>query len=69
MNKTKKELTEISDKIIHDTGQYFFTKKELQQLLGTSRNKIIEMCKEIPIAQDGKIQRFYILDVITYLYT
>lgn len=68
MKKTKAELKSFADRIVKDKGQYLFNIKEVAEILGISRETARGICHQIPVATVGGAKKFYIEDVINYIY-
>lgn len=68
MRKKPSEIKDIAKEIISQTEKYYFTVTEIANLFGISRTTATEMCKEIPPAQIFGTKKYYIYDVISFIY-
>ena len=68
MKKKPSEIKDIAKEIISQTEKYYFTVTEIANLFGISRTTATEMCKEIPPAQIFGTKKYYIYDVISFIY-
>ena len=53
MNKTKAEIEQMASFICREKGQYMFNKKEIGIITGLCKDKVAELCENIPAAWDG----------------
>lgn len=50
MNKTKAEIEQMASFICREKGQYMFNKKEIGIITGLCKDKVAELCENIPAA-------------------
>ena len=48
MNKTKAEIEQMASFICREKGQYMFNKKEIGIITGLCKDKVAELCDNIP---------------------
>ena len=68
MNKTKAEIEQMASFICREKGQYMFNKKEIGIITGLCKDKVAELCENIPAACDSRVKLYFIKDVLNYLY-
>lgn len=68
MNKTKAEIEQMASFICREKGQYMFNKKEIGIITGLCKDKVAEICENIPAACDSRVKLYFIKDVLNYLY-
>lgn len=74
MNKTKAEIEQMTSFICREKGQYMFNKKdmfnkkEIGIITGLCKDKVAELCENIPAACDSRVKLYFIKDVLNYLY-
>ena len=67
MNKTKAEIEQMASFICREKGQYMFNKKEIGIITGLCKDKVAELCENIPAACDSRVKLYFIKDVLNYL--
>lgn len=67
-DKTKAEIEQMASFICREKGQYMFNKKESGIITGLCKDKVAELCKNIPAACDSRVKIYFIKDVLNYLY-
>lgn len=68
MSKTKAEIEQMASFICREKGQYMFNKKEIEIITGLCKDKVAELCENIPAACDSRVKLYFIKDVLNYLY-
>lgn len=66
MNKTKAEIEQMASFICREKGQYMFNKKEIGIITGLCKDKVAELCENIPAACDSRVKLYFIKDVQNY---
>lgn len=68
MKKTKAELKTIANYISSQEGQYLFSASEISKLLGVCKDTTREICKNLEPATFGRVKKYFILDVLEFMY-
>lgn len=68
MKKTKAELKTMANYISSQEGQYLFSASEISKILGVCKDTTREICKRIEPAVFGRVKRYFIIDVIEFMY-
>jgi hypothetical protein len=66
--KTKAELKSMSNYITSQEGQYLFSATEISKILGVCKDTTREICKNLEPATFGRIKKYFIIDVLEFLY-
>ena len=69
MKKSKQEIKQIANYITTQEGKYMFSQTEICKLIGVSKDTGREICKNLPPVTQGHIKKYFILDVLEYLYS
>ncbi len=69
MKKTKMEVKTIANHISSQEGQYLFSASEISKLLGVCKDTTREICKNLEPATFGKIKKYYIIDILEFIYS
>lgn len=68
MKKTKIEIKSIANYISSQEGQYLFSASEISKLLGVCKDTTREICKNLEPATFGRIKKYYIIDILEFIY-
>lgn len=68
MKKTKAELKSMANYISSQEGQYLFSSSEISKILGVCKDTTREICKQIESASFGRVKRYFIIDVLEFMY-
>lgn len=68
MKKTKIEIKHIASVIAQEKGKYMFNIKEIAAILGISRDTARNLLNEIPYAEVGCAKKYFIEDVLEFVY-
>lgn len=68
MKKTKSELKSMANYISSQEGQYLFSATEISKLLGISKDTTRELCKNLEPATFGRVKKYFIIDVLDFMY-
>ncbi len=68
MKKTKAELKTMANYISSQEGQYLFSASEISKLLGVCKDTTREICKNLEPATFGRVKKYFILDVLEFMY-
>lgn len=69
MKKTKIEIKSIANYISSQEGQYLFSASEISKLLGVCKDTTREICKNLEPAAFGRIKKYYIIDILEFMYS
>lgn len=69
MKKTKIEIKSIANYISAQEGQYLFSASEISKLLGVCKDTTREICKNLKPATFGRIKKYYIIDILEFMYS
>ena len=69
MKKTKMEVKTIANHISSQEGQYLFSASEISKILGVCKDTTREICKNLEPATFGKIKKYYIIDILEFIYS
>ncbi len=69
MKKTKLEIKSIANYISSLEGQYLFSASEISKLLGVCKDTTREICKNLEPATFGRIKKYYIIDILEFMYS
>lgn len=69
MKKTKVEIKSIANNISSQEGQYLFSASEICKILGVCKDTTREICKNLEPATFGKIKKYYIIDILEFIYS
>lgn len=69
MKKTKIEIKSIANSISSQEGQYLFSASEISKLLGVCKDTTREICKNLEPATFGRIKKYYIIDILEFMYS
>lgn len=67
--KTKIEIKSIANYISSQEGQYLFSASEISKLLGVCKDTTREICKNLEPATFGRIKKYYIIDILEFMYS
>jgi Mn-dependent DtxR family transcriptional regulator len=67
--KTKAELKSMANYICLQEGQYLFSASEISKILGVCKDTTREICKNLEPAEFGRIKKYYIIDVLEFMYS
>lgn len=68
MKKTKAELKSMANYISFQEGQYLFSASEISKILGVCKDTTREICKNLEPAEFGRIKKYFIIDVLEFMY-
>jgi len=68
MKKTKAELKSMANYISSQEGQYLFSASEISKILGVCKDTTREICKNLEPAEFGRIKKYFIIDVLEFMY-
>lgn len=68
MKKTKIEIKAIANHISSQEGQYLFSASEISKLFGICKDTTREICKNLEPATLGRIKKYFIIDVLEFMY-
>lgn len=66
--KNKIEIKSIASHITSREGQYLFSASEISKILGVCKDTTREICKNLEPAEFGKIKKYFIIDVLEFMY-
>ena len=69
MKKTKVEIKSIANYISSQEGHYLFSASEISKLLGVCKDTTREICKNLEPATFGRIKKYYIIDILEFMYS
>ena len=69
MKKSKQEIKAIANQISSQEGKYLFNLTEICKMVGVSAKTGRKICENLVPVTHGSIKRYYILDVLEYLYS
>lgn len=67
MNKTKAEIDQMASFICRKKDNICLIKK-IGIITGLCKDKVAELCENIPAACDSRVKLYFIKDVLNYLY-
>lgn len=59
----------MANYISSQEGQYLFSASEISKLLGVCKDTTREICKNLEPATFGKIKKYYIIDILEFMYS
>ena len=68
MNKTKAEIEQMASFICRKKDNICSIKKKSESLPGLCKDKVAELCENIPATCDSRVKLYFIKDVLNYLY-
>lgn len=69
MKKTKAELKTMANYISSQEGQHLFSSNEISKLLGICKDTTRKICKNLEPATFGRVKKYFILDVLEFMYS
>lgn len=66
--KSKIEIKSIASHITLQEGQYLFSASEISKILGVCKDTTREICKNLEPAEFGRIKKYFIIDVLEFMY-
>lgn len=66
--KNKIEIKSIASHITSREGQYLFSASEISKILGVCKDTTREICKNLEPAEFGRIKKYFIIDVLEFMY-
>lgn len=66
--KNKIEIKSIASHIASQEGQYLFSASEISKILGVCKDTTREICKNLEPAEFGRIKKYFIIDVLEFMY-
>lgn len=63
------EVKTIANHISSQEGQYLFNASEISKLLGVCKDTTREICKNLEPATFGRIKKYYIIDILEFMYS
>lgn len=67
--KTKLEIKSMANYISSQEGQYLFSASEISKILGVCKDTTREICKNLEPATFGRIKKYYIIDILEFMYS
>ena len=64
----KIEIKSIASHIASQEGQYLFSASEISKILGVCKDTTREICKNLEPAEFGRIKKYFIIDVLEFMY-
>lgn len=68
MKKTKIEIKYMASVITKEKGKYMFNIKEIAAILGISRETARKLVSNLSCAEIGNTNKYYIYDVLEFVY-
>lgn len=68
MKKTKAELKTMANYISSQEGQYLFSASEISKIFGVCKDTTREICSNLEPATFGRVKRYFIIDVLEFMY-
>lgn len=69
MKKSTADIKSMANYISSQEGQYLFSSAEISRLLGICKDTAREICKNIEPATFGRIKKYYIIDILEFMYS
>ena len=69
MKKSKQDIKRIADYIYEKEKTFVFNQTEICRIFNVGKDASREICKHLEPVTQGNIKKYFIIDVLEYLYS